>query len=113
MRLAHMVEDKLKYNRKYRNSDRELIISILDDMGFGFTQHQKELFKSISVESIRRIRQKLQEQGKYLPDQEIATERRFKAMQMQQNLPKAKTKDIERIIEQPKAVSWLKDEKLL
>lgn len=110
MRLLPLIEDILKYNPKARDSDRELLIEVMQRRGMNLSYSQIDKLRDINFESIRRTRQKLQEQGKYLPSPEVARQRRLKSMIMQQNAPIAKPERVERLVEeQPKAMPWLND----
>lgn len=111
MTVTQQVENILAVSRMARNSDTELLIIYLQKAGMNLTPHQVDLFKTLpSTETIRRVRQKIQQSGRYLADQKIANTRKFKAMQMQQNAPIAKPERIEQLtMDVPKAVSWLND----
>lgn len=104
--LTKIVEDILKVSYKSRNTDKELYLYIFDHYGIHLTESQKEIFRNMpSLESVRRVRQKLQEGGKYQADQKIKKERDWKALRMQQNTPTAKPKVIENIMEQ-RVLPW-------
>lgn len=111
MRVTDEVRKILATNIQARNSDRELLLAYMDNEGMDLSPKQREIFRHMpSMETVRRIRQKLQEGGHYLANKNIATERTFKSYAMQQNTPTAKPETIERIIEQPftqQAISWL------
>lgn len=109
MRLTKIVENKLRYNRMARNSDKELYLDIMEHYGLMLTPKQKQVFRDMpSLESVRRLRQKFQEQGMYKADQKVAKTRNYKAMRMQQTSLSYKPKDMEKVLEeQPQAISWL------
>lgn len=111
MKVAIIVENKLKYNRECRNSDKELFLEMMEYYGLYLNKHQKEIYRDMpSFETIVRVRRKLQEQGQYPADQKISRARNFKAMRMQQTAPKYNQEQLGNILdEQPKAVSWLDD----
>lgn len=99
MSITGDVENILSTSREARNSDKSLQITFMQKAGMGLSEGQIEAFKRMpSLETVRRIRQKLQEKGKYLADQKIKNERHWKALRMQQVSPKAKPKTIEKII---------------
>ena len=76
MNTKTRVESILKYCPKARNSDKELLVIYLQKSGMELTDKQIEVFMNMpSTESIRRIRQKLQEEGKYLADKEVEDKR--------------------------------------
>ena len=108
-RISKQVEGILKYSREARNSDKELEIRMMQEYGMCLTESQKETFRTMpSMETIRRIRQKFQSGGQYLPDQVIAEDRHFRGLRMQQmNLD---AHNVEKLTEAPKAVSWLNDD---
>lgn len=100
MTLTQQVSNILAVSRQARNSDKELQILYMQKFGMNLSQKQIDTFREMpSLESIRRVRQKLQEQGEYPADQNIKKERDWRAMRMQQNAPTAKPKTIEYIIE--------------
>lgn len=107
MNQTQMVRSILSENKLARDSDSELEIQVLIRMGFNPTPRQIDIFKSTSLESIRRTRQKLQERGEFLPSPEVAKQRKLKSMIMQQNAPIARPERIERLVnEQPKPLPW-------
>ena len=72
MRIKEQVESILKYDPASRNSDKRLLVVYMQKAGMNLTPEQIEKFKDLpSTETIRRIRQKLQEQGKYPAKEEI------------------------------------------
>lgn len=80
----------LQQHERTRNSDSDLQIGVLYMIGFQMTEQQRELFRSVSMESIRRTRQKLQKEGKYLPtDPAVARRRKVKADNVSQNIGQA------------------------
>lgn len=98
-KVTNTVRSILARSRMARNSDRHLLLEFMQVSGMELTPKQQELFLSLpSLESVRRVRQKLQETGNYPADAKIATERSFKQMQMQQVTPNAKPETIERVI---------------
>lgn len=121
MKVTQQVEAILKESRMARNSDRHLMIKFMQQNGMGLTPHQESVFLLLpSLESVRRVRQKLQENGKYPADQKIARERDFKSMRMQQITPGATPTAIDNVLNRdieipkgfdgsPEAISWLND----
>jgi hypothetical protein len=82
MKIKEQVESILKYDPASRNSDKRLLVIYMQKAGMNLTPEQIEKFKDLpSTETIRRIRQKLQEQGKYPAKEEINEARyeKFKA----------------------------------
>lgn len=99
MNITKQVENILAYSKAARNSDKELQVIYMQKSGMNLTSKQVEVFRDMpSLETLRRIRQKLQEGGQYKADEMIAKERRWKSMRMQQMAPAAKPKTIEQII---------------
>lgn len=110
MRLLPIIEDILRNNPKARDSDSELNIHVMQRLGCNLTNSQIDKLRDINFESIRRTRQKLQEQGKYLPSDRVGKQRRLKSMIVQQNAPTAKPERIEHLTNyQPQALPWLED----
>lgn len=110
MSITQDVEYILSMNRDARNSDKALYIEFMQKRGMDLSPEQIARFMRIpSLESVRRTRQKIQEQGKYPADQRVKAERNWKSMRMQQNMPAAKPEAVERIVE-PRAIPWLRDE---
>lgn len=70
-----------------RDSDKEMIIQILQFEGAELTEEQMALIRSFNFESLTRARRKLQEAGEYLPSPEIAKKRRLKGYELQQTAP--------------------------
>ena len=78
--LNNQIRQILLLNKKARNSDKELIIEVWKANGLRLTQDQIAIFKKLpSTESIRRTRQKIQENGEFLADNNIRRTRKNKA----------------------------------
>lgn len=85
--VSKLTEDMLKGYERTRNTDSDLQIGVLHMIGFHMSEAQRQLFRSVSMESIRRTRQKFQKAGKYLPtDPEVARRRKVKADTVTQNI---------------------------
>lgn len=98
-KVSSVVEDVLRDRLKARNSDRDLIACVWYKYGLKLTQEQySKLMEVPSAETIRRIRQKLQEHGKYPADKRVALEREQKSMEMEQNTPTASADTIDNIL---------------
>ncbi len=69
--VKDVVEEILSEDRRARNDDKWLIIKVLQRMGYNIHIDKRELEDMPSFESIRRTRQKFQEEGKYPADEEI------------------------------------------
>lgn len=104
MRLLPLIEDILENNPRTRDSDKELFIQVMQRRGMELTYRQIDIMRDLNFESIRRTRQKLQEQGKYRASDRVAKQRRIKSYVMQQNAPIAKPERIEKLTQQ--AISW-------
>lgn len=109
MRISKLTERILMSNRMARNSDKVLFLEILDRLGADLTYKQKQILSSFNFESVRRTRQKLQSDGKYLPDQKIALERRMKSYEAQQNMPGTKPENVSRFTEMGHAIPWMEN----
>ena len=76
MKIAQQVENILRFVPQTRSSDKELLIIYMQKCGMELTDKQMEVFRDMpSLESIRRVRQKLQEEGKYPASKEIEEHR--------------------------------------
>ena len=77
MNITDRVEAILKHDQQSRNSDKRLLVVYMQKAGMELTPKQIEIFKQMpSMETIRRIRQKLQEEGRY-PASEAVDKARF------------------------------------
>jgi len=80
--LTEIVEETLEKFPITRNSDRELIFRVLVSQGLvlhvegGITIPYENLNKLPSFESITRCRRKIQEEGRFLPCEEILEARK-------------------------------------
>lgn len=98
-KVAPVVEEILKTRPKARNSDRDLIACVWYKYGLVLTSEQYDKLSEVpTAETIRRIRQKLQEQGKYLADKDVRKAREDKSMVVQQNAPTASVNTMDRIL---------------
>jgi hypothetical protein len=69
---------------KSRNDDKRLMLRVWQEEGLGLTDRQREMFMSDKIsspETIRRTRQKLQEEGKFKAAKEVFNARRLLADQ--------------------------------
>jgi len=81
------VANILKVSSAARNSDRELLILYMQKFGMELTLKQIEKFRKMpSTETIRRSRQAIQEQGKYLASPAVEEER-FRKYKQMKNMP--------------------------
>lgn len=102
MNVTERVTNILKASKEARNSDKELWIIYAQKSGVGLSEQQIEKIKDMpSFETLRRVRQKIQSEGRYEANPEIKKERAHKAMVIQQNEPKASSEQLERLIRVP------------
>lgn len=100
MKVSERVENILKASHAARNSDRELQIIYMQKAGLELTPKQIELFRKLpSMETIRRTRQSLQEQGKYPADEAVDNARfeKFRKMKYEYKY-NDETNTVERIL---------------
>lgn len=88
MKISDHVEHILANNIDARSDDKELLIEYMQRSGMRLSEHQIEVMQGMpSFETIRRVRQKLQEDGKYPATDSVKANRNFKSMQVQQVAP--------------------------
>ena len=110
MTIKQRVENILRVSKTARNSDDDLQIIYMQKSGMKLSNEQIKLFKDLpKMETLRRIRQKLQEEGKYLADSEVEKERyqRFKATRS--SISRSTSDEIEQIItgdKEYKVMAW-------
>ena len=72
MTVHDRIVNILRVSHKARNSDLELWLIYAQNSGLNLSDKQIEVLKDMpSFETIRRTRQKIQEQGEYLADKEV------------------------------------------
>lgn len=99
MKTNDLVEKILAEKPETRDNDRLLMLYVWKNQGLHLNDMQIAAFKqAASPESIRRTRQKLQEQGKYRASEQVEQERYERYVE---------TKDA--IATAPEAISWLSD----
>jgi hypothetical protein len=99
MRVTSSVRQALRQNEQARSSDRVLLLQVWHDLGLDLTPAQQMKFLEIPPpETIRRIRQKLQEAGEYPATKSVTEAREFKSYAIQQNAPSAKPKRMEELL---------------
>lgn len=82
-----------------RSSDTELYLIYLQKSGMNLTPQQIKIFRDMpSLDTIGRVRRKLQENGEYLPEDEVRRERLLKAKAMQVVAPLGKPERIEDVL---------------
>lgn len=86
MKTKKAVESVLNRDLRARSSDKWLIINVLREMGFRVYIDYSELHNMPSFESITRCRRYLQNQGKYVSEEEIKKSRNEKAEVIKTNL---------------------------
>ena len=87
MKISERVENILKVSHAARNSDKDLIVIYMQKSGMELTPKQIKVFKEMpSTETIRRVRQQLQEQGKYEADEEVNEMRYKKFKSVRENI---------------------------
>lgn len=98
--ITQRVENILRASEKARNSDKELLVIYFQKSGMNLSEQQIDVFRKMpSTETIRRVRQSLQEQGKY-PASETVNEKRYsKFREMRGSVGVASTQQTERILE--------------
>lgn len=107
MTITQQVENILKVSKTSRNSDKELQIIYMQKSGMDLDARQVQKFRDMpSLETLRRVRQKIQESGKYKADQRIEDSRKFKSMQMQQQAPKFTAEGLEKTLTGQVVLPW-------
>lgn len=86
--MVTKTEQALKMFPETRDNDLLLMLKVWDREGFNLSDRQKEKFLSglTKPESIRRTRQKLQQQGLYPANQEVDDARFDKFVEMKNNM---------------------------
>jgi hypothetical protein len=98
--VSEEVERILEWYPETRNSDKKLLLRYYDQHGLHLTEEQADIFLSIkSPETIRRTRQKIQESGKYPATENVRRTRAHMSMVIQQNMPSAKPKYMDRLFD--------------
>lgn len=97
MKTSLLVEKILQTDAWSRDSDKRLILEVLRSLGADLDIAQEDIIMSVSFESIRRTRQKLNEQGKYLGSEAVRKERKMKSYEVQQSIKN--TSDVAELIE--------------
>lgn len=85
-----VVEHVLKESTRARNDDRYLLVEVWQKYGLGLDERQVAMIlgsKLPSPETVRRYRQKLQQQGKYPAYAPVAEARREKADSYRRQIP--------------------------
>jgi hypothetical protein len=108
MNVADRVKNVLAASEAARNSDTELLIIYMQKSGMNLTPTQIETYRNMpSPETIRRTRQKIQEEGHFLPSAKVGRERKLRSYVMRQNIPGAKPDKVEKIIQAPQVQELL------
>lgn len=107
MNVTTQVENILKASRQARNSDKELQIIYMQKTGMDLDARQVQIFRDMpSLETLRRVRQKIQENGKFKADKPVEESRKFKSMQMQQQAPKFTPEGLEQTLTGQTILPW-------
>lgn len=82
-----IVEDVLKTSFRARNDDKELLIQALALGGFKWTEENLAIFRGFySTETLRRVRQKLQEEGFYTAGVDTQRKRKRRAKEVARDM---------------------------
>jgi hypothetical protein len=111
MKTSKLVEWSLKHHPETRNSDIELILNCWHEEGLNLSHQQIQFIKThcSNPESIRRLRQKIQQENRYLPDQAVEQARYEKSVDMRQ-ASQSNIDDMEQSLNwKPEAISWQED----
>lgn len=108
MNVTDRVRNILRASELARNYDRELLLIYMEKSGMELTERQKRIFREMpSFETIRRIRQKIQEEGHFLPNVAVGRARKLRGYVMRQNIVGAGADKVERIIQAPQVQELL------
>lgn len=100
MKVTSYVKQALASNKQARNSDKILLLQVWHSLGLDLTPAQTAKFLELPTpETIRRVRQKLQESGLYPADDTITDARNFMGLQAQQSVPSASIERLETLIQ--------------
>lgn len=109
MTTKDRIERILQTSRQARNDDRFLLVQLMQEYGMNLSYQQIEKFRDMpSMESIRRTRQKIQQEGKYPADQKVRKGRYAKSLITQQRMPTTKADKVQPLLEQ-RAIPWMED----
>jgi hypothetical protein len=101
MNIANQVESILEHVPYTRNSDKELLLVYLQKSGMDLDERQIDIFRTMpSMETIRRVRQRIQEEGRYKASPNVAKARRLKSYVIQQASPHTSPERVEQLINQ-------------
>lgn len=98
--ISRVVEMVLRDYPETRDSDRKLLVKVWAHCGLYLNEAQAYKFFSIAApETIRRVRQKLQESGRYKASERVANSRELKSQVIQQNAPIAKPERLDNVLQ--------------
>lgn len=107
MTITNQVANILRAIPSTRSSDKELLVIYMQKSGMNLSPAQIEKFRSMpSFETLRRVRQKIQEDGKYPASDLVKKERKFKSFQMQQQAPSFKADGLEKTLTGQTILPW-------
>lgn len=102
MKIKQKVERGLSVDKKTRDNDKLLMLAVWEIEGFFLSDVQKSKFMEVSSpETIRRMRQKLQEEGKYKASEEVGEERYNRYVETRAAMPRVDSGEM------PKAIPWM------
>lgn len=100
MNISDRVKNIMQAVPATRSSDKELLIVYMQKAGMELSPAQINLFKELpSMETIRRIRQKLQEDGKYPASKEVENKRFEKYKQTKGAIGVTTAKEAEELLD--------------
>jgi hypothetical protein len=100
MNITDRVRNILEAVPATRDSDKELLIIYMQKAGMELTPAQVNLFKQLpSMETIRRIRQKIQENGEYPASPEVDKQRFEKYKQTKGSIGVTNAQEAEELLD--------------
>jgi DNA-binding transcriptional regulator WhiA len=100
MTVTERIKNILKHSKAARNSDTELLVIYMQKSGMDLSARQVDIFRDMpSTETIRRVRQKLQESGQYEADSSVKKQRKIKSLEVTQVIPVVSPDGLERVLD--------------
>lgn len=100
MTITQRVQSILEFSKAARNDDKELWLIYAQKSGVDLTPLQIQKIKNMpSFETLRRVRQKIQQVGRYKAAPEVEAARKYKSVMTRRTIPFMQPDEVERTID--------------
>lgn len=107
MTTTEIIENILKQNHLARSDDKALLLAYWESQGLTLDYYQRAAFMKMKMpESVRRIRQKIQEKGLYRPEPKAYEKRQYRGEVIRSEIARRDASGTEELFEEKDDYIW-------